>query len=307
MLSAEQLQDISAVPPKMLLDAHLRVAEGEAVLLFGPASVHKTWLLLLAALTVSANTGKSIYFAGEGSLDAMALRVLALLAGMNLTLSDVRGRFHLAVGGFDLMDEANHAWLAEQSDGIGPDFVVLDPMSSFFFGDENAAKDTKAFVAGLDQWRRSGPVAIALGHHARKPSEGRPEDVRGSSVLRAWADQVVSVSRTTPLESESRLLVQKQRDGAPRAPCLVRFAFSDGRVDVAVKDDNEYGAEGAVLSALRAAQKPLSKTEIREQIGRSSEDVAAALAGLLKRKVIRGADARPYERGRRGVVRYEAV
>jgi hypothetical protein len=75
------------------------------------------------------------------------------------------------------------------------DFVIFDPLSRLFDGDENSAADCRRVLRYLDTLRRTFGVAVLVVHHDKKVSKdqkGKPratsdaDALRGSGDLRAW-------------------------------------------------------------------------------------------------------------------------
>jgi hypothetical protein len=74
---------------------------------------------------------------------------------------------------------------------LKPVLVVLDPLDSFFSGDENSSKETKMLRRAVDQFIDSYKLAFIIIHHESKIG-GSP---RGSSAWQGWADAILYVNK----------------------------------------------------------------------------------------------------------------
>lgn len=101
---------------------------------------------------------------------------------------------------------------------IKPKVIMLDPLDSFLEGDENSAKETKAFRRALDDIIDEFELCVVIVHHSTKSQEN--PTLRGSGAWRGWIDtslyfrkRSVEIVKGMPairyVEVESR----KQRDG----------------------------------------------------------------------------------------------
>lgn len=120
-----------------------------------------------------------------------------------------------------------HSFLLDKKDDAGkfldllapekinvPKLIVLDPLDSFFIGDENQVRDTKPFRHNLDKIIEATQSTFVLVHHASKGSSDdkiqKRTMLRGSSAWFGWADTVIRVDKQ---EDNLLLIVEKQRNG----------------------------------------------------------------------------------------------
>jgi hypothetical protein len=75
------------------------------------------------------------------------------------------------------------------------ELVVVDPLSGYYELEENSTDQNREFQKRLLELRRDTGVTIILVHHDRKPGEGIGNIMRGSSVLRDYADLSISIRR----------------------------------------------------------------------------------------------------------------
>lgn len=93
-----------------------------------------------------------------------------------------------------------------------PQLVVLDPLDSFFIGDENSVKETKLFRHNVDRMVEATKATFVLIHHASKNNgeDKKRIQLRGSTAWFGWADTIIKVDRA---EDNLVLTVEKQRNG----------------------------------------------------------------------------------------------
>lgn len=71
--------------------------------------------------------------------------------------------------------------------------LILDTLSRYYSGDENAAGDMNHFISVLDNLRKEFGFAVLLVHHTGKDAS---RGARGSSVLRAALDTEIQVQKS---------------------------------------------------------------------------------------------------------------
>jgi RecA-family ATPase len=125
----------------------------------------------------------------EGSILDNKARILAHVRAHDLNPADMK--LHICQQPFVLDDVLDvhelEYWLKE----IKPVLTVLDPLDSFFAGDENSAKETKALRRVLDRLIDQHQTSMIVIHHKGKADNGP----RGSTAWTAWADSVLFVRR----------------------------------------------------------------------------------------------------------------
>jgi RecA-family ATPase len=276
---------LASPPPSALMTEHLRVLAGQGVVVYGGPGELKTYLTLAAVVRFALDGGRVLWLAGEGAKRALVSRISSLACGYGSSCADLGERFLLIAGGFNVLEDGANDFLEQATITHEPEIVVLDPMATFFVGDENAAGEVKALLHELDQWRSIG-IAVLVIHHARKPSEGRRIDLRGSSAVRAWADSVVLVERPDMTTPTCRVTVQKARDEEPAPPTTVTFSFTDSNTTItpAAAIDKR---EREVLDALRRSGKPRTPTDLRKELRCNGARIAEALESLVARGLLK--------------------
>lgn len=91
--------------------------------------------------------------------------------------------------------------------------IILDPVSRFRAGEENASEDNTRFVEALERIRKETGVTVLVAHHSRKGSDGETQDsIRGSSAFvdaLRWAATLTVPAKLHHLpESERKKLVR---------------------------------------------------------------------------------------------------
>lgn len=218
---------------------------GETMLMYGPPSVSKTLFAFRTALDVVMRGGRVLLVEGEGSQRSLRERLIRIANGLRptgLTAEELE-RVHITHGGFGLQEE-REAW-QQLLDGIRPSLVIVDPLVSYFRGDENSAPDISMFLRHVDMARDIGASVVVL-HHANKgDQEGRFKE-RGSSALRAWADHMVAL---TPNEDGSLVIShEKNREGAKQMPQTMRWVFDQTTITLADEGQLSESAASADLT-----------------------------------------------------------
>lgn len=280
----------------------------ERTLLNGSSGVSKTLLAMRAACEAVLAGHTVVFVEGEGSQRATRDRFRRIARGLTPDgLGDASTRLHIVHGAFGLEEE--HAMWRELLERVRPSIVVIDPLAGYFRGNENDAGDMGAFLRAASVAVEVG-AAVVLVHHATKPdAEGKTRE-RGSGALRAWADTMISLY---PGEQHGDVFLkhEKGRDCEPTAaPQALHWTFTEQTIELRTSE----AARDAVLSAttrklqttilgLLADRGEMTRTELRQQIGKSGKVLGNLLAPLLAdRRVIESTSGRPDTIGRRTTV-----
>lgn len=173
---------------------------------------------------------------------------------------------------------------------LKPVALMLDPLDSFFSGEENSATQTKPLRRALNSFVNKYDLAAIVIHHTAK----NREDPRGSSTWYNWADTVLYVKviqKNVGLEKPidiATITAKKQRNGekgpivsvAPifdEARNLIYFSIYDG------KDANSIVHEYfklVVYKVLADAGEPLTTTQLVEKVGARVEKIGPAVDSL---------------------------
>jgi hypothetical protein len=177
----------------------------------------------------------------EGSLFDNKDRLLQHIRAHGLHPSNMQ--LHICQQPFVLDDILDVQELEHVLAELKPVLTVLDPLDSFFSGDENSAKETKSLRRILDRLIDQYHTSVILIHHKGKADNGP----RGSTAWTGWADSVLSVVRADkPIPGVKDALPvvtvesTKQRNGKrgrvfSAVPFIdevlneIRFAYYDGK------------------------------------------------------------------------------
>lgn len=258
----------------IIFDLCVAVASGGQLLRQFPVKHHGTVLLIST----------------EGSIYDNKERILAHCRVHNVNPAEIGLQF--CQEPFLLDDPSDVAELGQAIEHFKPLLVVLDPLDSFFAGDENSAKETKALRRAVDKLQRDYECAFVIIHHQTKGKDS----LRGSSAWFGWADAVLHVkAERVKLEgpsSEPREVVsvesKKQRNGAKghvfsAVPIndeqlgTISFLLYDGKTPAAIANDVFLHK---VYRTIRLSNAPLTNGMIAERLSCRAERLVPALAQL---------------------------
>jgi hypothetical protein len=215
---------------------------------------------LLEQMSVINLYGGVVLLSTEGSIYSNRDRLLGYMRSRNVVPDAVR--LHYGQQPLELRRPEDIKVLRAMVEIHKPVLVVLDPMVSFYGGNENDTEQMSKFVNGLNSIIADYECAVVIIHHANKKSE-----MRGSTVLQGWADGVIrfEVQRAVtikdmPAKSTTgqpdrydivTVHAEKQRDG--QAGCLFSatpfFNEELGMTTFGVFDSED--ARGVILAFLK--------------------------------------------------------
>ena len=213
------VEDLEELPEPAWLIKGL-VPQGALAELYGKPKVGKSFLALDWALSLAAGVpwlGRSlsqadvVYVSAEGG-SGLKKRIAAWRT--EHPEADL-SRFRAILAPVNMLDPKDGKALVQviKDAQCEPSLVVIDTLARCFGeGDENAAKDMNAFVAGADRIKDAFPQATVLVIHHTGKDTSRGE--RGSSALRGAADTVMELTA----KGKSKALTLKcevQKDWEP--------------------------------------------------------------------------------------------
>jgi hypothetical protein len=175
---------------------------------------------------------------------------------------------------------------------IEPIVVVLDPLDSFFSGDENSSKETKALRRAVDRMVDEYQTSFIIIHHETKGKDPTP---RGSSAWYGWADAVLHVKtwkKKLGLPSGETEIVTveslKQRNGKKGHVFSAVPRNDDELKQVTFAFYNDKDHSGVVLEywkhacykVLRDATVPMTNQDVAATLGVRPEKILQALMAL---------------------------
>lgn len=196
--------------------------EKSVVFLYGQPGVGKSFVALDLSLSIACGmkwnnkvvqTGSVVYVAAEGS-SGISKRLKAWLE--HYKKEDPPENLYFITVPANLMHEAITESLVTSIKEVcpNPKMIVLDTFArSLVGGDENSAKDTGLFIAGVDRLKEETGSTVLILHHTQK-SNGNIE--RGSSNIRGSADTMIIVQAETEHGKKAfSLKCDKQKDAEP--------------------------------------------------------------------------------------------
>ncbi|QTF91678.1 AAA family ATPase [Halomonas sp. BM-2019] len=203
---------LAVEPPPQYYVVDGLIPEPVAAAIVAPGSTGKSfWLMQLAACVATgapffghevAKPGGVLMLGAEDSRDEMSRRLHAIVKeyewdGQRIDLETLGENYYpISRLGSDnrltLKSEGNtvfnHEMIRQIVEGakLIPDLrlIILDPVSRFRSGDENASEDATRFVEALETIRRETGVTVLCAHHSRKGSRGdSADDIRGASAF----------------------------------------------------------------------------------------------------------------------------
>lgn len=275
------------------------IPRGGRVFIYGEGSTYKSTVIFDLCVAVSSGGyllrqfpiniyGPTLVVSTEGNIYENKERLLRHCRAHDVNLADIS--LHYCQEPFLLDDVTERDELRECIEQIHPAIVVLDPLDSFFVGDENSAKETKPVRRFLDAMCRGFETTFILIHHESKKGE-----LRGSSALYGWADTVIRTKSTRsrlgkkgPEVDILTLEAKKIRNGA-KGMVFSCVPFVDELMGTATfaiyngQDTNrilsEYGLH-LVYRTLRLSASALTVTELSEKTGMRTDLVNEALYTL---------------------------
>ncbi len=251
------------------------IARGQKILVQGPPKQMKTWfvLSLLKALSRGENVCgvpfwkttvsgiKAVMVEEEHSTNALIQRVQQSLAGTSNIVIPHRTGVTLLPKNPEFED------LLKFIDEFRPDLLVLDPLRSFFDGDENDSSVMQQVFAPLNMLLRKYPhmAVVVVDHTAKKPSDVLVYASRGSSVKGAEMDGVIDIRKFQKDEDVGVVVTGEFRDAETVENLSLRFedgnlVYDDGfRINIKLKDSEVRLQKMAKLLTQRSyTQKELT-------------------------------------------------
>jgi hypothetical protein len=210
----------------------------------------------------------------------------------------------------NLSDQRDVARVLTDAKRHAPDLIVFDSLAAMSGGiDENDSASMGRLAEALNTIKARTGAAILVLHHMTK--EGwRPNEqptmrhMRGHSSLHGRADQILAVMPIDELTNGQQLAFKvsplKQREsakalarsfvvdmGGPAATVRELSAEEDTPGKRRALRHESLKAEVLSLMPVEGAGQPISKTMLREKLGKRDVDVAAAVEALVAEGVVR--------------------
>jgi hypothetical protein len=260
----------------------------ESLLIYGPSNVGKSLLGMRLALAVAASGKPVLIVQGEGSKRNFRERLRRLATGLaHDAMALAMPHVHLTHGNFGLVEHIA-LWKA-MVEKAKPALVMIDPMVSYFRGDENAADEMAVFLSHVDIAKAAGATVVVV-HHSTKPdSEGKSRE-RGSGALRAWCDEAIGVTKGKA--DEVLLTHDKSREHGMKGVQRINWTFTDALIACdfaeappdAAKKAKEHKRERDLLGELDLAGGEMPLADVRKKLGSLSGTALQELVSGLEEK-----------------------
>lgn len=289
---------------------------GEGVgILGGLPKCAKSWLGLDMAVSIASSTPMLDYFAvrdpgptliylAEDALPQVRFRIAGICQHRRLDIASLD--LHVITAPAVRLDlDADQQRLTFTVNRLRPKLLVLDPLVRLHRLDENSSADISALLGFLRELQRSTGVAIVVVHHMRKAVRAHlGQALRGSGDLHAWNDHGLYLTRTGPGGAHLRLSAE-HRSAPSIDPLELRLiSGSDGSAthlevvgnagshdDSSATDVPTPSVSDRVLSVLRKASSPMSRSQLRAVLRINNNRLGDALAELQRSgRVVRGDD-----------------
>jgi hypothetical protein len=276
-------------------------------LVYGKGSVYKSTFFFDTAIAVASGGkllenmpvlkvfGPVILLSCEGSIYTNRDRLMAHMRSRNVLPEAVQ--LYYGQQPLELRRDDGAMVLQRMVEQIRPAMVVIDPLVSFYGGNENDSEQMTAFTHRLDDLIAKYEFSLVIIHHANKTS-----DLRGSSVLQAWTDALIRLelnrAQNIPGFTEKMDIVtahaEKQRDGR----CGMLFSavpFFDAELEMTTFGiyDTEDAAgvilthlRNEILKLLRRTHAVMSVKEIGMAFTVGVGRIHKALAWLQENKLV---------------------
>lgn len=215
--------EVEADTEPFLIDGFIKPQQ--RMFFFGGAEVGKSMLMMQAAVQASAGLpvlGKweptrkltPLYVDLEMGRSSVADRRETFERAAKRDVGEELSPLHywLATEGLDLSKHESRQKLENAVAWIKPDLLIIDPFYKVLAGDMYSPSEIRPATAFIDFIRAHFGCAVWLGHHNKKPSEGRGQgaipqlhELFGGSILQWWPEFVFVVA-------EDRLVIRKSRE-----------------------------------------------------------------------------------------------
>ena len=304
--SAKDLLDLQDDPNRWIVPN--MIPRAGRTLVYGQGGVFKSTIVFDLSVAMTSNNflfqqfpvnvyGPVLVNSTEGNIYESKRRILAHARAHEVNPAEIP--FYFCQQPFHLDSREDVDELRGRIEELKPIMIVLDPLDSFFGGDENSAKDTKLVRRAIDELIDDYNVTFVILHHETKSSD-KPTP-RGSGAWYGWVDSVLHVKgmkKTIPGVSEPLNFVeitgQKQRNGKTgkvfsgvpnidEVLDVVTFTFYEG---VDATEVVLCYMRSAVYRVLRTAGAPMTNQMVAEARKIRPERLVDAFLSLERSQLI---------------------
>jgi len=249
----------------------------------------KTWLGLEMAVSVASGTlclqrfqvrrrGSALIYLAEDAAASIRERLVALCHYRKLSLEQLDVQV-ISVPSLRLDSELDLARLDATIAKYRPVMLLLDPLVRLHRADENNAQEISALLASLRELQRRHGIALLLTHHSRKNARSAQlgQSLRGSSDLHAWVDSALYLSHH---KGHLQLVIEHRHAAAPE-PLALRLCGEPPHLELlAESNDGPQSLDERVLEHLAQCPRPISRTQLRANLGVNNQRLGDVLQSL---------------------------
>lgn len=191
---------------------------------------------LLNHLPVDA-PGPVLVISTEGSIYTNKQRIVGHIRAYNLDPHVLQQNLFFCQQSFVLDDPADAWELNNLIAEMRPSLVVMDPLDSFFSGDENSAKETKMFRRLVDFFIDNYACSVLVIHHVGKDTSKK--EPRGSSAWYDWADTCIHFDKKKITSKSEKVAGRKLEFDIAKVVVTKQRNGPDGHVFTIVPQINE--------------------------------------------------------------------
>lgn len=210
------------------LDRERFIVHPGRTLVWGAPGSFKTWFTLTKIVEVAARGYRVVACIGEGDQDAVRERLLGIAKAQNHYLEDFDSQIVCMFDTLWMEGLLGAKFFEYTLATYRPNVVLIDPLISYYGGDENDVKDVKKLLKVLNESLVQRGVSVILVHHSRKSQKDAAEAPRGSGAFTGWADIEIQCEAVKKTPGVFKVEITKVRDDRKSTePDYYRWALVD--------------------------------------------------------------------------------
>ncbi len=259
----------------------------------GAPKCGKSWFRLDMAVSVASGTpclggfpvetsGPALVYLAEDAIPAVQARIESLCLHREIDIKRLN-LYVITASTLRLDLDCDQQRLQATLANLQPKLLVLDPLVRLHRLDENSASDISNLLGFIREVQRTHDTAVALVHHASKKHRAQPgQALRGSSDLHAFGDSNAYLAR----RNERIVLTLEHRSNKPPDPIELELkSLPDGSQPhleplTPIQEEKSATLADRVLTVLKHAEKPLTRTIIRKNLKINNQRLGQTLSDL---------------------------
>jgi len=304
ILPVSRANELDIHPPEQAWLIESMWASSAVGIIGGPPKCCKSWLGLDMALSVASGSpclgqfpvkrpGPALVFLAEDALPAVRARIEALCTHRQIPIESL-DLYVITASSLRLDLTQDQQRLKATLAAFKPRLLLLDPLVRLHRLDENSATDISNLLGFFREMQRSFDTAIILVHHLSKKHYAQPgQALRGSSDLHAFGDSNAYLKRL----KDRIILTLEHRAAKPPDPITLKLVSRlDGtathlEISAPANITTEVSLNERIRDLLHHANKPLTRTTIRERLKCNNQRLGQTLLELDKQGIIRRTSA----------------